>query len=290
MSEALIDLIDILTLQPTGPDRFTGRGSHGDGADGTFGGHFLGQATAAALATVDDDRQVHSLHAYFLRGGTPGQPIEYEVERVRDGRSFCTRRVRAVQHGKTAFELMASFSVASQGETITPPLPEDFSSLPAPDSLPTYKALMATHDPVPLPAEWSLRDHGIDVRVVNAPWAPRGPSDKQGIRMWIRANGTVRDDPKLHAAMLAYQSDESISDNVLVPFGLTWGTPGVFFVSLDHALWMHGQINLNEWHFVDQWPVVAGDGRGVSTGFVWSRDGKLIASFTQEALMRIDSA
>ena len=289
MSSALEDLIGILTLDSLGSDRFRGRGSHGDGADGTYGGHFLGQATAAALATVDDDRFVHSLHAYFLRGGRPGQPIDYEVERVRDGRSFCTRRVRASQDGKTAFELLASFTVEASSPTIPAAPPGDFQTLPQPESLPRYQEVMAANDPLPMPAEWALREHGVDVRIVNAPWAPSGPSEKQGIRMWIKAAGIMPSDPKLHMAMLAYQSDESISDNVLIPFGVTWGTPGVFFVSLDHAVWFHRTIDMNQWHFVDQWVVTAAGGRGTSTGYVWSAAGDLVASFTQEALMRLET-
>ena len=288
MSPALEELIGILTLDELGNDEFRGRGSHSDGADGTYGGHFLGQATAAALATVDDDRFIHSLHAYFIRGGRPGQPIEYAVERVRDGRSFCTRRVRASQDGKTAFELLASFTVEASSPTIDAATPPDLAALPPPESLPRYHELMASTDPLPFPAEWALREHGVDVRVVNAPWSPNGPSEKDGIRMWIKADGTLPASPKLHTAMMAYQSDESISDNVLVPLGVTWGTPGVFFVSLDHALWFHRPIDLNQWHLVDQWVVTATEGRGTSTGFVWSAEGSLIASFTQEALLRID--
>lgn len=289
MSEALDELIAILRPQFIDADAFCGIGSRCDGADGTYGGHFLGQATAAALATVDDDRELHSIHAYFLRPGKPGQPIDYAVRRVRDGRSFCTRRVTASQDGKPAFELTASFTVDAEGELIDTALPQDFEQLPEPKSLPRYQELMASLDPLPLPADWALRDRGVDTRVVNAPWAPAGPSRAQGIRMWIRANGKLNNDSKLHAAMLAYQSDDSVSDCLLVPFGLTWCSPGVFFVSLDHAMWIHRPIDLNEWHFVEQWPVTARRGRGVASGNVWSRDGTLVASFSQEALMRIDA-
>jgi acyl-CoA thioesterase-2 len=287
MSATLNELVDVLTLEQLGETNFQGKGSHGDGANATFGGHFLGQATAAAQATVEADRVMHSLHAYFLRAGTPGEPIYYDVERVRDGRSFCTRRVRAHQGNKTAFEMTASFTVAAQGPEIKTDPPPDFTQLPAPEDLPRYLDLMRSHNPPPFPADWALREHGIDVRVVNAPWSPNGPSDKRGIRMWIRANGVLAPDPNLHIALLAYQSDESISDNVLVPFDVTWGTPGVFFVSLDHALWIHRRVNLNEWHFVDQAPVTAANSRGTSVGNVWSTGGELVASFSQESLMRI---
>jgi acyl-CoA thioesterase-2 len=286
MSNALKDLIEILRPSRIDEDRFQGMGSSGDGVDATYGGHFLGQATAAALATVDDDRNVHSIHAYFLSGGRPGEPIDYAVERVRDGRSFCSRRVTASQAGKVAFEMIASFTVAASGEVIKPDVPVDFDDLPPPESLPRYHDLMAAQDPVPIAAGWALREHGVDVRVVNAPWSPNGPSSASGIRMWIRANGKMPDDPKLHAAMLAYQSDESLADNLLVPSGLTWSSPDVFIVSLDHGMWFHRPVDMNQWHFVEQRPLTAEGGRGVACGCVWTQDKKLVASFTQEALMR----
>ena len=288
MTKALDDLIEILRPSIIEEDVYRGTASSGDGADGTYGGHFLGQATAAALATVDDDRSVHSIHAYFLRAGQPGKPIDYVVDRLRDGRSFSARRVTAKQSEKTAFELIASFTSDTAGEIIEPQIPSDFDRLPEPVSLPRYLDLMAAQDPLPFPEAWALRPHGIDVRVVNAPWSPNGPSVEQGIRMWIRADGIVPDDPKLHAAMLAYQSDESIADNLLIPFGVTWGSPGVFFVSLDHAMWFHRPIDMNQWHFIEQRPLVAARGRGVACGYVWSQDRKLVASFTQEALMRFE--
>lgn len=286
MSRALDDLIGLLTLERVGAGRYRGIGSSGDGAEATFGGHILGQATAAALATVEVARRIHSVHGYFLRPGRPGEPIDYAVRTVRDGRAFCTRAVSASQGERTVFELMASFATPEGGAVFDPPPPPDFATLPEPESLPRYHDLMATQDPLPLPAEWALREHGVDVRTVHAPWAPRGPSPEQGIRMWIRADGPLPDDPKLHAALLAYQSDESIADNAAVPFGVTWGTPGVVFASLDHALWYHRPFRMDEWLFVDQRPVTAGHGRGLATAGVWSEQGKLVASFTQEALIR----
>jgi acyl-CoA thioesterase-2 len=150
MSKALEDLIAILRPIRIDENKYRGKASSGDGADGTYGGHFLGQATAAALATVDDDRAVHSIHAYFLRAGRPGEPIDYEVDRLRDGRSFCTRRVTASQRGKVAFEMMASFTVDTTGEVIEPEMPVDFDELPEPESWPCYKELIALQDPLPI--------------------------------------------------------------------------------------------------------------------------------------------
>ena len=288
---AVDELIEILRLERTAEDCFLGCGSSGDGADGTYGGHFLGQATAAALMTVAPDQTAHSIHAYFLRRGEPGQPIAYTVERVRDGMSFSSRRVCAFQNDRLLFELNGSFTRQSSGGlTQQARAPDDFAALPAPASLPRYSELMASHDPVPLPEEWALREHGIDVRVVDAPWSPRGPSADGGIRMWIRANGQLPDDPKLHNAALAYQSDESLADTLLVPFGVTWGDEGVFCVSLDHAMWFHDVVDLNAWHFVEQRAITVTNERGIGTGTVWSADGRLVASFTQEVLLRIASS
>jgi acyl-CoA thioesterase-2 len=289
MSKPLESLIDILSLEPQGQDRWRGIGSTADGADGTYGGHLLGQATAAALASVDDERVLHSIHGYFLRAGQPQSDYEYEVTRVRDGRSFSSRRVTCMQHGKTVFELMASLAVPEDGPSFSPPPPQDFDALPSPESLPRYRDVMAAADPLPLPAEWALREHGIDLRPVNAPWCERGPCAAGGIRHWIRANGTAPDTPALHSAMLAYQSDESLADSLLIPFKLSWGAPGVTFVSLDHALWMHRQVQMNEWLFVEQWPGPVANARGVAHGRVWTQAGALVATFSQEALLRFSA-
>lgn len=288
MGQALDELVAILTLEACGEDRWRGNGSSGDGADGTFGGHLLGQATAAALASADDDRAVNSIHAYFLRSGQPGQPYEYAVERIRDGRSFSSRRVSAWQGERQIFELTASLAVPEPGNRIAPTPPSDLAQLPEPESLPAFHDVMAAADPLPLPADWSLREHGIDLRPINAPWTERGPSADGGIRHWIRANGEAPDQPRLHTAMLAYQSDESLADSLLIPFGVSWGSPEVTFVSLDHAMWFHQQVDLNQWLLVEQWPGPAAHARGLAHGRVWDQQGALLASFSQEALMRFD--
>ncbi|MFT7598547.1 MAG: acyl-CoA thioesterase-2 [Acidimicrobiales bacterium] len=291
---ALDDLLAVVTLEPNGSDTFTGIGSANDGVEATFGGHFLAQATAAVSATVDEGRLIHSLHGYFLRGGQPGRPYLLEVERTRDGRSFCTRRVRIAQDGlpsegaKVQFELTASFTVDADGPTFDAPSPVDFDSVPDPLSLPTYRELMTSHDVLPLPEDWAMRDYGLDIRTVNAPWAPDGPSEHGGIRLWVKADGTLPDDPNLHAAILAYQSDESLADTVAMPWGATWGTPGVIFVSLDHAMWFHRRFDLNEWHFLDQRPLTVGNERGLASASVWNSSGTMVATVNQEALLRLE--
>jgi acyl-CoA thioesterase II len=287
MSQALDELIDVLSLTPReDPHVFAGKGSSGDGAAGTFGGQFLGQAAAAAIATVDGSTRLHSLHGYFLRGGQPGVTIDYRVELIRDGRTFATRMVHAYQGSRHLFQMLASFTSDVPAHEFAPTPPPSLASAPDPLSLPTYETLMRSLDPLPLPAGWALREHGMDVRVINAPWTERGPSTESGIRMWIKAGDTLPDIPSLHTALLAYQSDESIADNVLVPFGLTWSTPELVFVSLDHAMWFHSPPDLNAWHFVEQRPLVARGGRGTAFAQVWRADGTLVATFTQEALMR----
>jgi acyl-CoA thioesterase-2 len=198
--------------------------------------------------------------------------------------------VRASQNDRVVFELSASFTCEADGPSIVGAPPPDLRRLPQPASLPLYHELMASHDPPPLPAEWALREHGVDVRIVNAPWSPNGPSADQGIRMWIRANGELPADPQLHDAMLAYQSDESLADTLLVPFGVTWATPGVFCVSLDHAMWFHRRVDLNNWHFVEQRPLHLAHERGVASAFVCSDAGDLVASFKQEVLLRMPAA
>jgi len=224
-----------------------------------------------------------------LNAGQPGMPIEYQVERLRDGRSFCSRRVRGLQEGRVLLDLNASFCLRSKGLIFEATRPEDFEYLPLPDDLPRYPELMAMQDTLPFREDWALEEHGIDVRVVNAPWAERGLSTDGGIRMWVRADGQLEENSAIHEAVLAYQSDESLADNVLAPFNLTWNSPNMFMVSLDHALWFHQPINFNCWHFVEQWPVSVGMERGVATGKVWNKEGILVASFTQEALMRVQS-
>ena len=294
-STDLDQLIATVSVTEIGPDRFQGQGSTADGVDATFGGHFLAQSICAALATVEPERRLHSVHAHFLRGGRPEHPFILEVARIRDGRSFCTRRVRVVQDldgsgpGKLLFELTASCTMPEGGpehQAMAPP--DDLDRLPRPEDLPSYDQLMAGLDPLPLPEAWARRPYGLDLRTINAPWAPAGPSADGGIRLWMRAKGRVPGDQHLQTALLAYQSDESLADCIAIPWGGTWGSDGVVFVSLDHAMWFHRPVDLNRWLLLDQRPVTVGRGRGLATASVWTDDGTLVATTTQEALFRLD--
>ncbi|MEM7093997.1 MAG: acyl-CoA thioesterase domain-containing protein [Actinomycetota bacterium] len=292
-TNALDRLLATVAVEEVGPDRYRGAPSFDDGVDATFGGHFLGQACSAAFATVEPDRRLHSLHGYFLRAGRPGEPFTLEVERVRDGRSFCQRRVRVSQGegdgAKLQFEMMASFATGQGGPTLDPTPPDGFAELPAPSTLPTHHELMSSLDPLPLPEAWAFRDYGLDIRTVNAPWAPQGPSPEGGIRLWVRAAGAMPTDHRVQVPVMAYQSDESLADNVAIPWGATWGSPGVVFVSLDHAMWFHRDLDLNDWHFIDQRPITVGHERGLAQASVWNSSGELVVSFTQEALLRLGS-
>lgn len=248
-----------------------------------FGGQVAGQALVAAGRTVPTDRRVHSLHAYFLRGGDPSVPIVYEVDRTRDGRSFTTRRVVAVQHGKAIFSLSASFQVDEEGIDHAEAMPE----VPEPETLPTYGELTADLAEriggmvdVPRP---------IDVRYVNGPpWVRResGPQDAQN-QAWMRADGTLPDDDLLHVCLLAYASDLTLLDSVLVRHGVYWGLDNVLGASLDHAMWFHRRFRADEWFLYDCTSPSASGARGLATGRFFSRSGELVATVVQEGLLRV---
>jgi acyl-CoA thioesterase-2 len=256
----------------------------------TYGGHIVGQAVAAAQATVANDRQLHSLHAYFLRGGRHGEPFHYDVEVVRDGRSYTARRVRAWQdEGRSSFELLASFAVAEDGPTAALQTPPEALQVP-PETLPTYRELvdqMAGSEQMPSPDGWTTRVSPIDIRPTNASWHPDGTGPNNSVNQWIRADGILPDDPALHIAVLAYQSDESLADTVFAPFGLNWGDADNAVASLDHALWIHRPIDCNRWIYVEQFPEAVHGGRGLGRARMWNQDGQLVASATQDVLLRI---
>lgn len=282
---------------------FTGVGS-GHDEYGLYGGHMLGQGVAAACATTADDKPIHSFHAYFLRGGDGTGQVDYDVEAVRDGRSFCTRRAVARQPsrwpvdgaaeatagttadsgaGKRIFELTASFHSPEQGKAV---IEAEFpSGLADPESLPTFAECMADVGPI-FGEQWSNTPKPVEYRMAHAPWAPTGPSPRGGIDYWFHTHRPLPDDRDLHAAVLAYMSDDCISDNVLVPFGVTWNAPDTLVVSLDHTMWFHRPFRADAWVYVEQWPLVATAARGTAKARFW-QDGLLVATAVQEALARI---
>ncbi|MDQ3406323.1 MAG: acyl-CoA thioesterase II [Actinomycetota bacterium] len=251
-----------------------------------FGGQVAGQALVAAGRTVPPERGVHSLHAYFIRGGDPSVPIVYDVDRIRDGRSFTTRRVVAIQHGKAIFSLSASFQSVEKGVSHAEKMP----SVPDPETLPTHGELLTPELKRTFGA-FAERPRPIDVRYVSEPpWLSRetGPRDARS-QVWMRADGTLPDDPLLQVCVLAYASDMTLLDAVLARHGVYWGTDNVLGASLDHAMWFHRPFRADEWVLYDCVSPSASGGRGLATGRFFTQDGKLIATVVQEGLIRISA-
>jgi acyl-CoA thioesterase II len=249
-----------------------------------FGGQVAAQALTAAGRTVAADRRVHSLHAYFIRPGSPREPIVYQVDRVRDGTSFTTRRVVAIQHGRTIFTMSASFQVQEQGVDHADPIPE----VPAPESLPTYAERIA-----PLGERmslWGRVPRPFDVRYVDdPPWVTRlsGPQPDAHSRVWFRADGVLPDDDLLHVCILAYLSDLTLLNSVLTAHALSHEYDRLQIASLDHAMWFHRAIRVDEWVLYDTSSPSASGARGLGTGHFFAQDGRMLATVVQEGLVRL---
>jgi acyl-CoA thioesterase-2 len=248
-----------------------------------FGGQVAGQALIAAGRTVPADRRVHSLHAYFIRPGDPSIPIVYEVDPIRDGRSFTTRRVTAIQRGKAIFALSASFQLDEPGIEHSDPMPD----VPAPDTLPTYAEQLA---PIEDLARERLRlPRPIDLRYVSQPpWLTRdsGPREARN-QVWMRADGRLPDDQLLHVCVLTYCSDLTLLDSVLARHGVYWGVDDVNGASLDHALWFHRPFRADEWVLYDCSSPTASGARGLATGRFFTQAGAHVATVVQEGLLRV---
>jgi acyl-CoA thioesterase II len=240
-----------------------------------FGGQVLAQALMAAGATVDSDRLPHSLHGYFLRPGDPSTPIVYVVETTRDGRSFGTRRAIARQHGRPIFHMTASFQVAEEG------LEHQDSMPPAPDpqGLPTLQERLRGREASDhvSPDEWAA----LDVRYVPP------DSERGGLQVWLRTSGELPDDDLLHAATLAYASDLTLLATAAVPHQLQVNHTRVVSASLDHAMWFHRRVRVDDWLLHDQESPSASGGRGLGRGRVFDRMGRLVATTVQEGLLRV---
>jgi acyl-CoA thioesterase II len=276
---ALEGLVELLDLEQIEHDIFRGV-SPPVRVQRVFGGQVAGQALVAAGRTVPEDRPVHSLHAYFLRAGDPRVPIAYLVDRLRDGRSFTTRRVVAIQHGRPIFNLSASFHVSEPGMEHGSAMPE----VPAPEVLPTMRELMRGYED--RLGENALAPRPIDLRYVDdPPWrqeekGPRPPLS----RVWMRADGVLPDQPLLHVCLLAFASDMTLLDSILVHHGLSW--PGITGASLDHAMWFHREFRADEWLLYESASPSASGARGLATGRFWTADGRHIATVVQEGLLR----
>ena len=247
-----------------------------------FGGQVAGQSLVAAGRTVPAERRVHSLHAYFIRPGDPSIPIVYEVDRTRDGRSFTTRRVVALQRGKTIFSLSASFQVDEDGIDHA----DDMPDVPDPESLPTFTERAGDL----LEGLGMTQPRPIDVRyVTEPPWESRenGPRAARN-QVWMRADGVLPDDDLLHVCIAAFASDMTLLDAPLARHGVYWGLDDVVGASLDHAMWFHRRFRADDWLLYDCASPSASGGRGLATGRFFSRDGQLVATVVQEGLLRVN--
>ncbi len=278
MSEALVLLVDLLDLEQIEVNTFRGRHPEEE-RQRTFGGQVAAQALMAAGRTVEVGR-VHSLHSYFLRPGDPSIPILYEVDRIRDGRSFTTRRVVAIQHGRAIYNMQASFhteevSIEHQFEMPDVPRPETIARLDE-----RIKDEFGTID------EWAKREHPIDQRFVGEiPWSPtRSKEPRQQI--WIKADGELPDDPLLHACVITYASDMSLLDSVLAPHSIRWDNGSFMVASLDHCMWFHREVHADHWLLYDMDSPIAHGGRGLARGFLFNESGQLMTSMVQEGLTR----
>jgi acyl-CoA thioesterase-2 len=281
---ALDALVNLLDLEAIEVNIFRGV-SPDENRQRVFGGQVAGQALVAATRTVEQGRFVHSLHAYFLRPGDPTVPILYQVDRIRDGKSFTTRRVVAVQHGRAIFNLQASFHTPEPGVDYQPPAPLD---VPSAESLPDFKTRMAPYRE--RMGDFYDRPRPIDLRYVDDDPFSRQGNPSFGQRVWLRADGTLPDDPTLHACIVTYASDMTLLDTSVLPFGMSWETPGMQMASLDHAMWFHRPFRADDWLLYDQRPISTGGARGLAGGAIYTSEGALAVSVVQEGLVRVTEA
>jgi acyl-CoA thioesterase II len=283
MSEALDRVVELLNLEQIEVDIFRGRSPEGERRQRVFGGQVAGQALVAAGRTVPEDRPVHSLHAYFIRPGDPTVPLIYLVERVRDGRSFTTRRVTTIQHGKTIFTLSASFHRREPGVAHADPMPE----VPPPDAIPPTAERMEKLFG-PSVREW-YGGNPIDIRHIGPLTfeAERDPSLRTTRNLvWLRADGDLPDDPLLHVCLVTYASDMTLLDSVLLAHGLSWADGRTTGASLDHAMWFHGPFRADRWLLYAQDSPVAQGALGLARGEMYTSDGELVVAVVQEGLVR----
>ncbi len=287
MNKALQDLVELLQVEQLEDKLF--RGVSGDiGNVAVFGGQVLGQALMAAALTVDKTRSVHSLHAYFLRPGDKNARIVYDVDCIRDGGSFTTRRVVAIQHGRPIFNLAASFHIREPGFEHLAEMPP----VPGPEGLiDQLETWTRARDRLPerMQARLGIK-LAIEIRPVIELDPINPPPHAPVFDAWMRAVDRLPDDPILHQAMLAYASDYGLLRPSMLPHGRTFLEPGMQVVSLDHAMWFHGDFRMDDWliHRTDS--PFAGGARGFCRGSIFTRDGRLIASTAQEGLVRQRSA
>ncbi|MEU5700939.1 acyl-CoA thioesterase [Streptomyces aurantiacus] len=291
MSQALQGLLDLLDLEQIEQDIFRGQ-SRFAVVPRVFGGQVAAQALVAAGRTVPGDRLAHSLHAYFLRAGEAGAPIVYTVDRIRDGRSFTTRRVVAVQHGQPIFHLSASFQTYEEGmehQADMPPAPDPETLETTAEMLPRYLAAYGDEGVAQRMLEARA---AVDLRYVDAPpFATVGQPREPRSQVWFRTNGKLDgaiDEPLLHVCLATYVSDMTLLDSVLLAHGRGgWVTGDVVGASLDHAMWFHRPFRADEWLLYDQESPSASGGRGLGQARIYTQDGRLAITVIQEGVVRI---
>jgi acyl-CoA thioesterase II len=285
MPSAVQEVLDILDLEPLEVNLFRGR-SPQSRWQRVFGGQVIGQALVAACRTVEDvtARPPHSLHAYFLLGGDPKVPIIYEVDRIRDGKSFTTRNVKAIQHGRAIFSMSVSFHVAEPGLAHQVKMPD----VPKPDALPSEAEIKERILPLmPEPVRrYYERERPIELRPVEYGRYLGEKSEDGRFHVWIRATGRLPDEPAIHQCVLAYASDMMLLDAALIPHGRSVFSEDIMAASLDHALWFHRPFRADEWLLYAQDSPSLADSRGFSRGLIFASDGTLVASVAQEGLLR----
>ena len=283
MSAAVQELLSILDLEQLEVNLFRGR-SPQSRWQRVYGGQVIGQALVAAVRTVEG-RRPHSMHAYFLLAGDPKIPIVYDVERIRDGKSFTTRRVLAIQHGNPIFSMEVSFHSEEEGLSHHAKMPD----VPPPDALTGESdARERFIDMMPEPVKrYYERERPIELRPVEFDRYLGKKYEDGRFNVWIRATGPLPDDPAIHQCVLAYASDMTLLDTALVPHGRTLFEPEFMAASLDHALWLHRPFRADEWLLYAQDAPSLSGSRGFSRGLIFTRQGELVASVAQEGLIRL---
>ncbi len=287
MASAVETLLETLDLEPLEINLFRGR-SPKVGWQRVFGGQVIGQSLVAAQRTVDPERRVHSLHAYFMRPGDPENPIVYEVDRIRDGGSFTTRRIVAIQHGKAIFSMSASFQIREEGLEHAFEMPD----IPHPDQLVSEKELaeqFIDHAPENVRKYWQ-RERPIELRPTDLTHYVSKKKLPPLQNVWFRATGRLPSDPAIQEAVLAYASDMTLLDTSLFAHGRAVFDPQLQVASLDHAMWFHRPLNMEAWHLYTQDSPNASGARGLTRGSIFSADGALVASTAQEGLIRLKRA
>ncbi len=285
MSASIVaELIALLQLERIEDNLFRGQ-SRDIGTRYVFGGQVLGQALSAAQQTVDDTRNAHSLHAYFLRAGDIDAPIVYNVERTRDGQSFSARRVVAIQHGQAIFNMTASFHVPETGAQHQLPMP----LVPMPEDLPPYK-IVPPEDLDKIPAmrrRWLSSEGPFEFRHVHPRNELHPIKQPPTQNVWFRLVSAAPDNDVLHRSLLAYASDFHLIGTTTFPHAISYLQPNVRMASLDHAMWFHRPFRTDDWLLYSCDSPSAQDARGLARGMIYSRDGRLIASTAQEGLIRV---